>query len=647
MTRTDRFGRALGIAGGAASAVLVVISITFMLGNGWTLSDGLSSYALSNLINGLSLSICGAVLAIARPGNALGWLLLGAGIAYQLSAAATPVAVYAASRDGPPALVAVLDTIGVVAWSLAIGWGLPLALILFPSGRAESAVQRAGCLIVVVAGAAFVAMTLGPFDGNALVIPGYFALAPLWTAVNVIWAVLWLLLGTRLVVLFVRGPDRVRRQTLWVALALLAALVISTPLTLFGLGDNVMLLAFALVPIAILIAVLRYRLLDITLVFSRALAWTLLTSVVVGAFVGSVGLLSTFLQPLAGSTIVALLLALAFDPLRRLLQRSVDRLLYGRRSEPAQMVRLATRGASEGVEAAQLVGQIAGSLRLPWVRLEVDGSPAAESGRRPDDVEELRLALGERPLGRLLVGVRRGQPSLSRADRDILETIAPVIALLARSEQLAADLVGSRRRIVDASEAERLRLQRELHDGVASAMTGLSYRLDAAAAAAPEPLAPVLSSIREDVTAIIAGIRAVVNDLRPPELDSIGLVAALRQRTTAFTTDDTVVDIVVQERALPSVPPSVEVAAYRICAEGIANALRHSGGSRVAVRLWSAGDRLIVQIEDDGRGIDGGATPGVGIASMRERAELLGGLFELTHPGTGTRLRAELPLVPS
>ncbi|HZW42497.1 MAG TPA: histidine kinase, partial [Agromyces sp.] len=628
--------RAVGIAGGTVAAALVVATVTFIVANGWTPADAVESYALSNLVNGASLAICGTLLALARPRNVLGWLLLVGGLAYLLSAAAIPASVYAAEHSWPDPLIAVLAGLGVSAWSVAIGLALPFALLLFPTGRLSNTPERVAAVIVGVSGLGFVGLFGGvfarlanaPSDVNPLSAPGFELLAVLWSVVSIASTAIWFALLARLVFVYIRGSDTVRRQVLWVALAALIAYVVSAPLTLFGFGDNAQLLVYTLIPVAILIAVLRHRLLDITLVFSRALAWSLLTAVVVLLYISAVALLSLVLQSTVSSIIVALLVALAFEPLRRLLQRVVDRLLYGRRSEPVHVMQLVTREVSSGGESAELLGRLAASLRLPWLSLEIDGLDPVTTGKPVESVVEFPLVQDEQQSGRLVVGVRPGQSGLTRSDRDVLELVAPVLALLAGSRRLTQELIASRRRVVDAAEAERLRVQRELHDGVASAITGLSFKLEAAAELVDDraALRPVLSVMRADVAGIHQSIRAVINDLRPHELDSAGLVAALRQRTAAISSAGRRVDVVLRGgKELPTVSPSVEAAAYRICTEAVSNALRHSGGGQIAVHLWSAGDRLMLKITDDGRGSVAEWKPGVGIPSMQERAELLGG----------------------
>jgi signal transduction histidine kinase len=152
----------------------------------------------------------------------------------------------------------------------------------------------------------------------------------------------------------------------------------------------------------------------------------------------------------------------------------------------------------------------------------------------------------------------------------------------------------------------------------------------------------------------VAAVRRAVDDLRPPALDELGLVEALREHVAAYrlpvaagtsggTTDGA--RVTVHADALPSLRAAVEVAAYRIATEAVANAVRHAGASTCTVGLGLSGDDLLVEISDDGRGVPADAVPGVGSASMRERAAELGGTLDVTTaPGAGTAVRARLPL---
>jgi signal transduction histidine kinase len=249
-----------------------------------------------------------------------------------------------------------------------------------------------------------------------------------------------------------------------------------------------------------------------------------------------------------------------------------------------------------------------------------------------------------------------GPISLSRpplASRGTVALLAlPVVAALAlaviRDHLFQVDLlISSRARIVAAREEERLRLRRELHDGVGPALAALGFKLDAARDRVRDGDASgadaLLVEARGDVGGVLAEIRGVARELRPPALDSLGLVGALRQQVEAITgTHGPRVEV---EADLPaSLPPGVEVAAYRIVVEAVSNVARHAGATRATVRLRLDHGLVRVEILDDGSGIDGEGI-GVGTRAMYERAAEVGGELTITgrHEG-GTSVVAVLPL---
>jgi signal transduction histidine kinase len=221
----------------------------------------------------------------------------------------------------------------------------------------------------------------------------------------------------------------------------------------------------------------------------------------------------------------------------------------------------------------------------------------------------------------------------------------------------ADEVARSRGNLVRAREEERRRLRHDLHDGLGPTLASVAMGLDAAATRLrddPE-LADLLRELDRALQDAIADIRRLVAGLRPPALDDLGLVPALREQAFDMASrsrraDGAALAIEVSSAPeLPSMAAAVEVAAYRIAVEGMTNVLRHSGASECTVRLASAvgpeGDALEVVVEDDGRGIDDSATPGIGLESMRNRAEELGGRLRIgRRPGGGTVLAALLPL---
>lgn len=238
------------------------------------------------------------------------------------------------------------------------------------------------------------------------------------------------------------------------------------------------------------------------------------------------------------------------------------------------------------------------------------------------------------------------------APRSVVAILAiPVVLALAlaviRDRLFQVDLLASsRRRIVAAREEERLRLRRELHDGLGPTLAALGLKIDRArsdAATDPERVGPLLDEIRQDLRGALAQIRSLSRDLRPPALDSLGLVGALRQQLAALAgPDGPIVDVVAAE--IRGLPPATEVAAYRIVVEAVTNAVRHSAAGRCSVTLRIDDDVLEIRVADDGLGIPGDAI-GVGTRAMYERAAEVGGeLLVAAAAGGGTVVSAALPV---
>jgi signal transduction histidine kinase len=216
------------------------------------------------------------------------------------------------------------------------------------------------------------------------------------------------------------------------------------------------------------------------------------------------------------------------------------------------------------------------------------------------------------------------------------------------------DLRRSRWRIVKAREEERRRIRRDLHDGLGPALANQSMLLQHARTllrTSPAEVDAVLETTIAQVRSDLVEIRRLVDDLRPKVLDQLGLVSALREHAAASTIasgleDDTRMSWSVSASGdLDALPAGVEVAVYRIVREAVNNAARHGRASHCDVRLFREGASLLVTVSDDGTGITQSPTKGVGLDSMRERAEELDGTFTLSPgPRGGTTIRVRLPL---
>jgi signal transduction histidine kinase len=421
-----------------------------------------------------------------------------------------------------------------------------------------------------------------------------------------------------------------------------------------------------LFPISFAIAIMRYRLWDIDIIINRTLVYGGLSACVVGLYVFVVGYLGALFR--TGSTLpISLvatgLVAVLFQPLRELLQRGVNRLLYGQRDEPYRVVsrlgqRLEATLAPEAV-LPTIVETVAQALKLPYAAItwQQDGAVvnAATFGKAVDELLHLPLSYQSELIGELVLAPRGPGEFFTPADRALLSDLARQAGVAAHAVRLTADLQRltgelqqSRTELVTTREEERRRLRRDLHDGLGSALTSVTFQLDAASNLLdrdPQAVKTLLKELKAQTQASIADIRRLVYNLRPPILDEWGLVAALREQVAQYQLNNVQVRVDAPE-PFPGLPAAVEVAAYRIALEALANVVRHAHASTCTMRLLIGDDALTVEVQDDGSGLPRNVHAGVGINAMRERATELGGSCTVETLATGgTRVLAGLPLM--
>lgn len=466
-----------------------------------------------------------------------------------------------------------------------------------------------------------------------------------------------------------------RQQTKWflfglflaVGLAVLASLaypiILDTPLNVplpwwAPLAQLSWILAIAIAPLSLTMAVMRYRLWDIDVILNRTLVYVSLTAAVIGIFILIAALLGALFQT-SGNLVISLLataaIAILFQPLRERLQRAVNHLTYGERDDPYAVIarlgqRLETTLAPDAV-LPTIVETIAATLKLPYaaISLRDDSNTAsivAAYGQATTALERFPLVYQHESIGELIAARRVGDGALSPADRNLLETLANQSAVAAHAVRLTSALQHSRERLVTAREEERRRIRRDLHDGLGPALASITLKLDATRNLLPpnaEPSAQLLKELKTQTQNAIADIRRLVYDLRPPALDELGLVGALREYASRSRSDE--LDIALAVPALlPPLSAAAEVAAYRIITEAITNAQRHAHARHCHVSLVVNGD-LQLEIQDDGAGLPETFHAGVGLSSMRERAAELGGTYVIENAsGGGTRVAARLPI---
>ena len=434
------------------------------------------------------------------------------------------------------------------------------------------------------------------------------------------------------------------------------------PFTAYVVIDNIFYVAgFALllVPIFTYIAIVRHRLYDIDVVINRTLVYGALTSCVVGIYALAVVALGALFHT-QGNIAVSLsatgLVAVLFQPLRSRLQRFVNRLMYGERDEPYAVIsrlgrRLEATLAPESV-LPTIAETIAQALKLPYAAILLkegeDFRRAAAYGTPTGEPETLPLSYQRAEVGRLLLSPRTPGEGFSVADRSLLEDLARQAEVAVHAVLLTADLQRSRERLVATREEERRRLRRDLHDGLGAQLAGLNVQagtLRRLIVRDPAAADELVVELREELRSAIADIRHLVHDLRPPALDDLGLVEALRRLTELYGSEAEQPRVTIEgPEELPDLPAAVEVAVYRIVQEALTNVARHAQAHSCAVRLAVDKD-VALEIVDDGGGIPAEREAGVGLSSMRERASELGGSCVVESvPEGGTRVLVHLPL---
>jgi signal transduction histidine kinase len=607
-------------------------------------------------IAAVTFTAVGALVVHRRPANAVGWLFLAAGVS-------SAVAVLGGSYGNHP--------VGawLYAWSPALAYGLfPLALLLFPNGALPSPGWRPVAWFMVVATVVTaVGFAVAAWHQPTLLVVERLPGPPSPVLVTARVGLLCLLVSAVIAVVSLgvrwrRASGVARQQLKWLGIAAL-----SVPI---GFVAQIFLVpgAWAVtgvaVPAAAALAILRYRLYDIDLFLNRSLVYFTLTVLVVAGYVAIVaGLAMVFTDDEDLLRVIAAgVVAVAFAPLRERVQRAVDRLLYGDRANPyaaiSRLSRLLERAVDPSAVLPQVVETVAKALHLPYVAIVLVDAPEGERpmagyGRPVGEPEAFEMTYQGDEVGTLLASPRSPGGSFSGAERMLLEELARHAGSAAHTVGLTDDLRRSRERLIRSQEEERRRLRRDLHDGLGPALAGMTMQVGAARAVLAEEsagestVASLLTGLETQLQACIRDIRRLVDNLVPTVLDRLGLVGAIRHKAVEFSSAAPVgaptIDVVTPDD-LPELPAAVEVAAYRIATEAMTNLVRHACARTATVRL-DLDNGLVIEVVDDGRGLPPELHPGVGLSSMRERADELGGTCRIEPvEGGGTRVRAVLPL---
>jgi signal transduction histidine kinase len=639
----------------------------------------------------------GAFVAMRRRESPLGWLMLAIGVEtalsqvtyrYGLRYVLAPGAI--APRPEGATTTAHLED----ALSPALA---AVLFLLFPTGRPPSARWRPLVVIAMALGAVGVTANLLapgqladlPGVVNPLSIHGLAGLTGLVHRANVPLLNLCFLAACASLVARWRAAVGVERQQIkWLAAAgaFLAALLVIGELAGGGLLGHrfealagVFFFGVLALPAAVAIAVLRHRLYDIDVVISRALAFTVLAMFVAGSYIAIVvglgaalagGARSSPLLPIVATAVIAA----AFHPVRVRASHFADRIVYGVRSTPYEVMSAFADRLPDAVAPeeqldlmARLLSQGTGGSVAVWLRVgetlrRVATWPQATNPRPEVLLVDAPLGIG--PADRIRAVVHHGETlgyltitkpaaePVSQPDERLIGGMAGQAGLLLRNTRLTVQLYErldqlklSRQRLVTAQDEERRRLERNLHDGAQQQLVALKMRLGMARTLAAKEnavqTADVIAQLVDDAADAVETLRDLAHGIYPPLLAAEGLATALRSQAAKVCLP---VDVVAEQVGRYS--EDVEATVYFCCLEALQNVVKYAQASKASIHLGHDGRLLRFAVTDDGCGFDSRtARRGAGLANMQDRLESVGGKLTLTgEVGSGTSVCGEIPM---
>ena len=649
----------------AASAALIIGAVVLAYVDRHRVHGNLTSWDFSDVfahVTSLGVPVVGFVLASRRPANRLGWLFLGAGLGLGLSFFSTQYAQHA--------LVAVPGSWPAgraVAWFANWIWAIPYALLafvflLFPTGRLRSPRWRVAAWSVAGANTLAVADLIAyatriwwhPFTSYRP------SSNPPDVNVAIVLMIVAAAVGVAAVVVrFTHSSGEERLQLKWFAAAALLVIVTIIPSFLTDWLIFVLLASLALLClwVAVAIAVLKYRLGGIDIVISKAVLYgslaVFITAVYAGLVVGVGALAGGRDSPLVAA-LAAAVVAVAFQPVRQRAGRLANRVVYGRRATPYQVLsdfaqRIGGTYAAEDVlpQMAQIVAAGTGAERVVvWLRADdelrpeasSDGSTAAPppvdappvdappvdappAGRLPRDrlpvdgeamppVPGVDLSVPVLHQGELLGAISVQMPKdepLRPAGEQLVADVASQAGLVLSNAALVGDLRASRQRLVTAQDETRRRLERNIHDGAQQDLVALGIKLRLAGLTVDEDPAEakeMLGELQADAAGALENLRDLARGIYPPLLADLGLVAALNAQA-----DKSPVPVTVDADGIGRFGQDTEAAVYFCCLEALQNIAKYAQAAEARICLQAQNGTLRFTVSDDGAGYDARHTP--------------------------------------
>jgi signal transduction histidine kinase len=671
---------AVGIAAGSIAPLAGALALAYA--DRHLLPAGLTGWDFNevsgNVVN-LAVPALGLVLAYKRPRNRIGWLFLGAGLAAGLWAFSTSYAHHALVAV-PGSLPAGRTFAWLSNWIFVIGVALlAFVFLLFPDGQLRSPRWRPAAWFVC---AAFMITAVDMVVNATRVWPRPFTMFDQSDSALDLVAALALMIPAlvvsvaAVVVRFAQSMGDERLQLKWFAAsAVLAVATLIPSLTTSSVTVNLLNnLAFLCLFMAIGVAVMKYRLYEIDIVISKAVLYALLAIFITAVYAGLVAGVGTLVgnqrSPLLAA-LAAAVVAIAFQPVRQWAASLANRVVYGRRATPYQVLsdfarRIGGTYSSQDVlpQMAHAVAEGTGAERVVvWLRVDDELCPEASSGGGPGSAPlptlpvdghvmptvpdaDLSIPVMHRDLllGAISIRMSKDEP-LRPAGQQLVADVASQAGLVLANAGLIEDLRASRQRLVTAQDEARRRLERNLHDGAQQDLVALAIKVRLGTTA--EDLAQarqIFGDLQADTASALANLRDLARGIYPPLLADLGLAAALGAQASKSA-----LSVTIQADGIGRFAQDTEAAVYFCCLEALQNTAKYGHATKAQIGLQAQNGTLQFTVSDDGTGYDTRQTPmGSGLRNMADRLAALGGRLDVrSAPGHGTTVTGQLPTAPS
>jgi signal transduction histidine kinase len=687
----ERAWRALAWGLWSVTAVVFIGSILFGFADHLP-TEGIAAFSEGTAFT--AYGVVGLVIALREPRNPIGWIFLGVWVGVGTVFAFAGTYTQWAELHHPGATGATFLTwLGNWAWVPIFTLLLTYPLLLFPDGKLPSPRWRpVGWAIAIVTVAWSISFAFEQHDftdaNNKPAVNPYTSqrLAPFFDGARVVVSFLVLIaIGAcvaSLIVRYRRSRGVEREQIRW--------LIYAGAITVFwlalpfehgngGIPDFIQGFVLMLIPLAIGIAILQYRLYDIDVVIRKTVVVGVLAAFIGVVYVAIVVGLGSFADSPALRIAAIALVAIAFQPVRDWANRWANRLVYGARATPYEVLarfgdRVGETYASDDVlpRVARVIAEGTSAMRAEvWLRVgeeirlaaawpDVEERPAFTMPDGPLPIEGDRVTAvrhhGEL-LGAIAVHKRASEP-LTPGEAELVDRLADQAGLIlanarltadleARLDQIAvqaAELRASRQRIVTAQDEERRRLERNIHDGAQQHLVALAVKLrlaKTAIAADPARGRVMLEEIGGEIDAALDTLRALALGIYPPLLEEQGIAPALAAQYVRSG-----LPVRMDADATGRYPIEIEAAVYFAALEALQNAAKYAHANEIRISITPDDGAVRFSVRDDGVGFDPAqAGEGSGLAGIRDRLAVFGGDAAIeSAPGEGTVVRGRVPI---